>query len=417
MPLTTPIFGFIGRPKPLWAHIQRAWGVFDYSLEEFVPADLPRLWQEKNYVIFNVASEYQCSIVSHCHSLGKCAQGAGRVDTLIRQEDGWHGLYTLKAAWDELWHQAPFSLTGRKILVVGSTPPSPGLKESFEAQKPKNLIYATGGFTAGNLRQYHDSEIIIRTPSMESMAEKSVSFKNFPALIGLADLRAYPLRSLPILKAEKQGYPVQTGLFARVTQIGLALQAKHKEEGSQLDFLGKSKDVTENLSKSLTNIVLIGMPGVGKSTLGRRLALMLKRPLVDLDEVITRRYGRTPAEIICQDGEPAFRRLEHELVADYGGKSGLVLATGGGAVTVEANLLPLAQQGHLIWLQRPLAELATKGRPLSQDGLESLWEARKDLYAAFADRTLQLTDDSASIIYNDFKPSTNLVAAEKHNNS
>ena len=137
------------------------------------------------------------------------------------------------------------------------------------------------------------------------------------------------------------------------------------------------------------NIVLIGMPGCGKSTIGRQLALATNKTFVDADTEIVKAAGISIPEIFEKEGEEGFRLLETKVLAQLGQQSGLVIASGGGCVTREENYPLLHQNGTIYWLQRELSALATDGRPLSKSGkLEQMWQVRKPLYARFADYTI-----------------------------
>ena len=136
----------------------------------------------------------------------------------------------------------------------------------------------------------------------------------------------------------------------------------------------------------MENIILIGMPGCGKSSVGKALAAALNRPFIDADEEIVRRAGCSIPEIFAAQGEVGFRRAESAVLADLGKQSGIVLATGGGCVTRPENYPALHQNGCIVWLTRDLSLLPTDGRPMSQaNPLEALWETRKALYERFSD--------------------------------
>ncbi|MBQ5886588.1 MAG: AAA family ATPase, partial [Clostridia bacterium] len=201
-------------------------------------------------------------------------------------------------------------------------------------------------------------------------------------LSGVADVIYNPCRTALLLQAEKLGIPHVGGLTMLVAQ---AKRANELFFGTpRPDSLVDS--VTAQMRNDMENIILIGMPGCGKSTVGRALAKALGKKFADTDEEIVRLSGRTPADIIREDGEEAFRRIEHEAVCRLGKSSGYVIATGGGAVTRAENYAPLHQNGILVFLRRPLEELSSAGRPLSQSvGVEALYEKRLPLYEAWAD--------------------------------
>jgi len=146
------------------------------------------------------------------------------------------------------------------------------------------------------------------------------------------------------------------------------------------------EDIVADIEKETRNIVLVGMPGSGKSAKGALLAKKLGRSFVDTDEYFTEFHGISPAEVIKTRGEAEMRAMETEVLAQLGKKSGLVISTGGGCVTREENYPLLHQNSVIVWVKRPLAELPTEGRPLSQScGVMELYQRRAGLYKRFAD--------------------------------
>ena len=151
----------------------------------------------------------------------------------------------------------------------------------------------------------------------------------------------------------------------------------------------KIPEIHSTLRRQMENIILIGMPGCGKSTIGKKLAETLNKEFIDADQALEAHFGRPITDIIPQDGEAAFRAMETEILQILGKKSGLIIATGGGCVTQEHNYPLLHQNGTIFWLKRDLQKLPIQGRPLSQKNkLSELYEVRKPLYQAFADITI-----------------------------
>ena len=152
--------------------------------------------------------------------------------------------------------------------------------------------------------------------------------------------------------------------------------------------------VTARIHADETNLILIGMPGCGKSTLGKHLAEHFNREFLDTDELITKKTGRTPAQIITEDGEAAFRTIESSVLAETGALTGKVISTGGGIITRAENYAPLAQNGILIFINRDPSLLPTEGRPLSADtgAVMRLYEQRLPLYRRFSDFEIPALD-------------------------
>ena len=231
-----------------------------------------------------------------------------------------------------------------------------------------------------------------KPPACPASPVDEATLGDLGALRGVLDVVYNPARTGLCLAAERLGIPAESGLAMLVAQ---ALYASELFQGVELDdsLVGQ---IEAELRAQTENVVLIGMPGAGKSSCGRRLARMLGRPFVDVDEAIAAECGRTAAEIIREDGEDAFRAVEMEVTGRYAARSGLVVACGGGVVTRPENRDLLRQNGRIVFLDRPLGELSVSGRPVSQDrGVERLATERMGLYRAWADVTLPCTGSAA----------------------
>jgi shikimate dehydrogenase len=200
--------------------------------------------------------------------------------------------------------------------------------------------------------------------------------------MGVIDIIYNPRITGLCFNAHSKQIPWASGLDMLVWQ---AVHASELFQGKPIDA-DAARRVIDSIGKRMLNIALIGMPGCGKSTTGRELADMLSRPFVDLDDAFAERYGRTPAEVIESRGEWPFRQLECEVLREYGAKSGLVIACGGGVVTRQENYDLLHQNGFIVMLDRPIDQLSVRGRPLSQSkGVEALAKERMPIYESWAD--------------------------------
>ena len=209
-----------------------------------------------------------------------------------------------------------------------------------------------------------------------------------------------------LLEAERLNIPHMNGLYMLVAQ---ALRAYELFTGDTADASVIERIVSE-ISFDTRNIILVGMPGCGKSVVGKRIAEMLGRPFFDADDEFLTMHGVTPAEAINMLGEGRFRDLEHETLSELCKRSGAVIATGGGAVTRMENYDALRQNGMVVYLRRELSKLSSNGRPLSQkNGVESLYESRRELYERFAHIAVDSTEDvdlTAELIIEKIKDGT-----------
>ena len=246
------------------------------------------------------------------------------------------------------------------------------------------MISRNGKDHYGNLSIHGDAAIIVNTTPVGMYPDTLISpveLSLFPRLEGVLDVIYNPARTALLQQAESRGIVARNGLLMLVAQ---AKEAAEYFLNSPIDD-AKIDRIYQILSDQMQNIVLIGMPGCGKSTIGKYLAKELGRKLVDADAEIVKRIGDIPA-YFASHGEEDFRQVETEVLRELGKQSGLVIATGGGCVTRPENYPALHQNGRIVWIRRDLSELPTNGRPVSQrDGVAAIYEARKPLYTRFAD--------------------------------
>ncbi|MBO5867998.1 MAG: hypothetical protein J6Q54_03700 [Oscillospiraceae bacterium] len=250
------------------------------------------------------------------------------------------------------------------------------------------IISRSGENNYNNLHLHKDAAMIVNTTPVGMYPNALVSPVNldlFPQLEGVLDIIYNPTRTRLLLDAAKRNIPCENGLWM------LVAQAKEAAEW----FLNTAfcddviPDIYHKMCRQMENIVLIGMPGCGKSTIGQLLADKLGRTFVDTDNEIEKAVNMTIPEIFAKKGEAAFRKLEAEILAKFGQKSKLVISTGGGCITRSENYNALRQNGTIYWIQRDISSLSTEGRPLSLKGdIQEMYRIRKPLYEAFADETI-----------------------------
>jgi shikimate dehydrogenase len=222
-----------------------------------------------------------------------------------------------------------------------------------------------------------------------------VDLDAFPQCQGVLDVVYNPLRTKLLLDAEQRHIPCQGGLTMLVAQARRSAEQFAQEEIADQ----RVAEIVATLERQMENIVLVGMPGCGKTTIGLALAQALGRPFVDADSVIEERSGMTIPAIFQAEGEEGFRRRETAILADLGKASGTVIATGGGCVTRPENYPLLHQNGRIVWIQRDLSCLPSDGRPLSQrHSAQTLYDQRKGLYEAFADLTMETQEQPEQVV-------------------
>lgn len=363
-------------------------GDYAYRLFEKEKTEVAAFMTEKPFDAINVTIPYKKTVVPFMDTLSEKAERLGSVNTVVKGKDGrLFGHNTDYYGFSYMLDKSGISPEGKKVLVLGSGGASVTVCAVLRDRGAASVtvISRSGPDNYENISRHRDAEIIVNTTPVGMYPHPGaspVNLADFPACGGVLDLIYNPDKTALLLQAEALGIPHENGLSM------LVAQAKESAE-----YFGE-KPLSEALIDSTTaalrrqqkNIVLIGMPGCGKSTLGRCLAEQTGRTFVDADDAIREKAGMPIPEIFEKVGEAGFRAIETEVLSALGMKSGLVLATGGGCVTREENYPLLHQNGTIIWLERDIEALPTDGRPLSQKGnLAGMYAVRKPLYARFAD--------------------------------
>lgn len=330
----------------------------------------------------------------------------GVANTLVRQQDGTiiaENTDILGFAWmlerfanREFDKTASELLDAKRVLVLGSGGASKAIRAALEdVSAHVSVISRTGADTYETLLERHgDAALIVNTtpvgmyPNCPASPVDKDTLSRMSGLIGVLDVVYNPTRTGICLDAEELGIANESGL---AMLVGQALFASELFQGRELDH-ALATSILDEIHASTGNIVLIGMPGSGKSSCGRQLGKICNREHIDLDDAFTERFGESPADVIRKSGEDEFREMETEVLSTYARRSGLVLSTGGGVVTRPENYRLMHQNGTIVMLDRPLNELSSKGRPISQaSGVEELARKRMPLYRAWADLAVSCT--------------------------
>lgn len=364
-------------------------GSYPYKLYEKELEDLKEFLEGSQLTGLNVTIPYKKDVIPYCSELSDAAMRMGAVNTIIRTQDGrLIGHNTDYFGFLSMLQRTGLQVKGKKALVLGSGGASnTAVAVLRELGAVVVVISRSGKDHYGNLGQHRDAALIVNATPVgmyPNVDAAPLSLSQFPALEGVLDMIYNPARTMLLMEAEERGLVAENGLWM------LVAQAKESAEWFTGHGIADSEiaRIHALLQKQMENIVLIGMPGCGKSTVGKLLAAELGKAFVDADAQIEKAAGCSIPEIFEKGGEPLFRTIEQQVLGQLGKQSATVIATGGGCVTVEKNYANLHRNGRIIWLQRELQALDRSGRPLSQkNSMEELYRVRQPLYARFADLT------------------------------
>lgn len=367
-------------------------GDYSYEIFERSPESVEDFIKNGDWNGLNVTIPYKKTVFPFMDKIGDFAQKTGSINVIVRKPDGTlYGDNTDVYGFIKLVELSKIDVSGKKTLVLGNggaaTAVIVGLKELGAVPV---IISRSGEFNYNNLELNYDAEVIVNTTPVgmyPNTGKAPLDLAPFKNLKGVIDIIYNPARPELLLQAERLGIPCISGLYMLVAQ---AKKAAEIFTGKEIDD-NKTDEIFHAMIRRLQNIVLIGMPGCGKSTIAREITECTDRALFDADDEIEKTAGMSPAQIIKEKGEDEFRRIESSVLLELGKKSGAVIATGGGAVVRAENYDYLHQNGIIVWLRRDLSLLPSNGRPLSQQkGLERLFEERAPLYEKFADITIRL---------------------------
>ena len=371
--------------------IHSFFGSYSYDLFEVEPEDLESFLTGSSFDALNVTIPYKKAVIPFCAELSEAARAIGSVNTIVRRSDGsLFGDNTDAAGFAAMLQKLAVSPAGKKALVLGSGGASLTVQHVLKSAGAEVIVISRSGennYT--NIELHCDAAILVNTTPVgmyPACGESPLDLARLPRLEAVLDLIYNPARTQILLQAMDRGIPCLGGMTMLVEQ---ARAAAERFTGEDVNPSAGEK-VLSLLNREKQNLILIGMPGCGKSTIGRILAKKTGRRFLDADKCIEERIGMSIPEFFAREGEDAFRRIETEVLRDLGKESGLVIATGGGCVTRAENRDSLHQNGRIFFLRRDLSLLPTKGRPISQaNPLEELYRVRLPLYLSFADAEIE----------------------------
>jgi len=363
---------------------------YPYVLFEKEPEELEHFLKFGDFTGINVTAPYKKDVIPYLDELTPTAKRLGAVNTIVRHNGRLIGHNTDYFGFLTMVRASRMDVTGKKVLVLGSGGASNTAVAVLQELGANVIVISRSGENNyGNLERHSDASVIVNTTpvGMYPNTDRSpIDLTLFPNLQGVLDVIYNPARTMLLRQAEALKLPTMNGLLMLVAQ---AKEASEWFSGHPLDD-SVIREIHRELRRQMENIILIGMPGCGKSTLGTEIAKKLGKRFMDADIELIAAAGRSIPEIFAADGETGFRELETAVLAELGKQSGLVIATGGGCVTRRENYSLLHQNGTVFWIRRDLSKLPIDGRPLSQaNKLDEMYRIRKPLYDAFADYAIE----------------------------
>ena len=383
-------FGLIGEKlghsySPL---IHSKFGDYEYELCEAKDEELEALLKQEEYGGFNITIPYKKTVLKLCDEISDTARAIGSVNTIIRSEDGkLKGYNTDYDGFIYLLKAAKIDVKGMKCMVLGSGGASLTVQTVLADMGASEIVIISrkGENNYENINRHFDSEIIVNTTPVgmyPGNGRTPVNLDDFKNCRGVVDLIYNPNKTKLVLDAMAKSLPATGGLAMLVAQ---AKESSEFFQNKKIEDEEIENAIDEVRSETL-NAILIGMPGAGKTLLGKEIADRMGREFVDIDDMIVEHEGMSIPEIFEKKGESYFRKVETEMLEQACVKTGLVIATGGGIVKKKLNYNIIKQNGVVIWIKRDLDKLETDGRPLSQSmPLDQMYEERKDAYSYWSD--------------------------------
>lgn len=403
------IYGLLGRTLGhSWSvPIHAAAGNDAYRLIELEPQDLPGFLSRPDIGGLNVTIPYKRDVMPLCDVIDPAARAIGSVNTIVRRDGKLYAWNTDITGFLYMAALAGVDMKGRKVVILGGGGTSLTAQAAARAAGARAIAVITrsGPDNYETLTRHADGEIVVNTTPVgmyPNNGKAAVELTHFPACRGVLDVVYNPRKTALLLQAEALGLPCCDGLPMLVAQAIAAEELFFDRSIAPAE----TRRILALLRQKMENIVLIGMPGCGKSTVGAALAELTGREAVDLDAEIVKDAGKSIPAIFKEDGESAFRTLEQKAAARFGAESGKIIICGGGIVKGPENYGHLRQNGRIYQLDRAIEMLPSAGRPLSQGAdLAAMAAEREPLYRRFRDVCIDNNGsaaETAAAIWRDF---------------
>ena len=383
-------FGLLGRTlgHSFSPRLHNALGNTNYELFEREPSQLQEFFANPELQGINITFPYKVNALEACDVVDPRAERIGCVNTMVRKEGKWHGYNTDYDGFVFTLKHADIDVSGKECIILGDGASSATVHVALEDLGAKSITHLsrkTAPLYTDAPNYYETAQIIINCTPIGMYPHNPASLidiMQFSKLEGVVDLIYNPRRTILLLQAEMMDVPHCDGLPFLVAQ---GVEAANHFQGESFGTK-EIEQILRDMRHEKENIILIGMPGVGKTTVGKAIGKEMGRTCIDVDQELAKEIGDI-STYITEQGEAAFREKEAEMIAKLGTETGLVISTGGGCVTVPKNYAHLRQNGRIYQLTQPVEKLSTSGRVLSGGGIERLRELEKTrtpMYESFA---------------------------------
>lgn len=368
--------------------IHAGFAFYDYKLCQLYPTQVEPFLTNRDFKGINVTIPYKETVIQYLDEIDESAKSIGSVNTILNKNGKLIGYNTDYYGFSYMLKRGGIDVKGRVVAVLGSGGASKTAVAVMRENKAKEVLVVSrnGVLNYETIKNRKDVEIIINATPVgmyPNNGECIVDINEFPSLIAVADMVYNPAITEIMYRAQCKGLKSVNGLAMLVAQAKRACEI----------FLDKTipeeecERVLESVKIRTCNVVLVGMPGCGKTSVGKEIASQLKREFIDLDEEFEKTYGQSPEECIKTEGEDTFRQKESEIVKSACKRSKLIISTGGGAVLRQDNRKAMKSNSVVAYIKRDLDKLSKKGRPLSrgENALKNLFEKRNGLYEEVSD--------------------------------
>ncbi len=385
--------------------IHNALADYEYEIKE-IPRDyIDTFMQNRDFLAINVTIPYKETVIPYLHFIDEHAKEIGAVNTVVNKDGKLYGYNTDFYGMLKLIEYAKIDLKGKKVVILGAGGTSKTARAVAKSLNARQILTVARSEREGVINydrlysEHSDTEVIINTTPCgmyPNIYDCATDLKKLKCVSGLVDAVYNPLKTQLVLEAERENIKAIGGLYMLVAQ---AVRASEIFSGAKYDN-SVIDTVYRNIKSKKENIVLIGMPSSGKSTVGKLLSERLKRKFIDTDTLIAEKIGTSVSSFIDENGIEKFRAIEKEVVRELAVCNACIIATGGGVPLNDSNMMSLKANSRVYFIDRPLSSLTpTDDRPLSRDknAIEKLYNERYEIYKYWADSIVDADCDALAV--------------------